>query len=445
MSEQALDLRTSAQIVRRRKFLVGTVVVLGILIGSAYTVLNPPKLTSTALVVLPQSPEAQQGAAVANNDETDPFTATQQLIAVSNAVLSAALPYVRPPMSLDELRRVIQVASPTSYVISISAKGRVTADAEATANAVARSYISYLGSASSTIGRVQAQLLEPATSATGSALKPLLIGALGGAAGGVLIGVTLALAISRKEPRLRERDEIAHSVGVPVLASVSVAHPSDATGWMKLLAKYEPGAVDAWQLRKAMHQLGIVGTDSSDPRVGSGFSLAVLSLSTDRKALALGPQLAAFAASLSIPTTLVIGNQQDANITAALRAACAAAVPPKGSKYLWVAVSNGEHVAQLPRAALTVVVAVVDSEVPQVADTMGAAVTVLGVSAGAATADQLARVAVSAGLNGRDIAGILVADPDPADRTTGRVPQPVRPGLRKMPTRMTGTTTGIRH
>ena len=49
--------------------------------------------------------------------------------------------------------------------------------------------------------------------------------------------------------------------------------------------------------------------------------------------------------------------------------------------------------------------------------------TVLGVSAGAATAEQLARVAVSAAVDGREIVGILVADPEPADNTTGRIPQ----------------------
>ena len=38
--------------------------------------------------------------------------------------------------------------------------------------------------------------------------------------------------------------------------------------------------------------------------------------------------------------------------------------------------------------------------------------TVLGVSAGAATAEQLARVAVVAAADGREITGILVADPD---------------------------------
>ena len=53
MNQQALDLRRSIQIVWRHKILVGAVVVLGILAGGAYGYLNPPTLTSTALVVLP--------------------------------------------------------------------------------------------------------------------------------------------------------------------------------------------------------------------------------------------------------------------------------------------------------------------------------------------------------------------------------------------------------
>jgi hypothetical protein len=95
-------------------------------------------------------------------------------------------------------------------------------------------------------------------------------------------------------------------------------------------------------------------------------------------------------------------------------------------------------------ATLAVVVVVVDGKNPQMPDMMRTTATLLGVSAGAATADQMARVAVSAASNGREITGILVADPDSADATTGRLPQLGRRGQRKMPTRMTGITTEIR-
>ena len=60
MSQQGLDLRRSVQIVRRHKILVGIMVAVGLLIGGAYATLNPPMLTSTALIVLPQSATSTQ-------------------------------------------------------------------------------------------------------------------------------------------------------------------------------------------------------------------------------------------------------------------------------------------------------------------------------------------------------------------------------------------------
>ena len=99
----------------------------------------------------------------------------------------------------------------------------------------------------------------------------------------------------------------------------------------------------------------------------------------------------------------------------------------------------------MPRdVTLAVVVVVIDGKNPQMHDTIRTTATLLGVSAGAATADQLARVAMSAASDGREITGILVADPDSDDATTGRLPQLGRRGQRRMPTRITGITTEIR-
>ena len=170
---------------------------------------------------------------------------------------------------------------------------------------------------------------------------------------------------------------------------------------------------------------GIGSFNANSDSDGGSSSLAVLSLSSDPGAMAVGPQLAVFAASLGISTTLVIGTQQDTDATATLRTACD--VPPpassKRSSYLRVAVSDGGPATRLPGAALTIVVAVVDAQTPKVADTMHATTTVLGVSAGATTAGQLARAASSAAADGREIDGILVADPEPTDHTTGRNPE----------------------
>ncbi len=445
MSQEALDLRRSIQIVRRHKLLIGVATAIGLLVGGAYSVIIPPTVTSTALVLLSQSSQAaQSGAQAAANGGPDPYTATQEVIAKSNPVLMGALPHVRPAMSVNQLESEVQIGSQTPYIISVSVTARVGADAATNANAVADSYISYIGSPSSPGGEVGAQLLQPATSEAGSSLVKRLINdaiyALIAAIFGAVIGVVIALATNRSDRRLRERDEIANSIGIPVLASFPVGHPSNPGEWTRLLEGYKPGALHALQLRKALQQLEMEAAEANFGSSNNTWSFTVLSLSSDPGALALGPQLAIFAAAQGIPTTLVIGPQQDATVTASLRTACGASPT---STNLRVTVSEGDAEVQSD-TTLAVVVAAVDGRNPQVPGTMSTTATLLGVSAGAATADQLARVAIGAVSAGREITGILVADPDPADATTGRLPQLGRRGQRRMPTRITGIATEIR-
>ena len=425
MSQQVLDVRGFLQAVRRYWKVVILVAAVGLAAGAAFTLVRPPMLVSKAVIVLPASASR--------------YIATQTVVAGSDPVLSEAIPNIDRGWSVTTLRRRINVTSPTPNLIQISAQGTTAAQAEHIANAVANSYVSYVSSTTSP-ARADARLLEQATPATGTAfpVRLLVAGGLGALAGAV-VGAIIAVAMSRRERRLRQRDDIADAIGVPVLASVSVGHPSDPAGWMRLLEGYEPPAVHAWSLRKALQRLGL--TD------GGGRSVAVLSLSSDPGALAVGPQLAAFAASLGIPTLLVIGHHQDANATAMLSTVCSATPSePRRSGLLRLAAGDDAR-PDLNHAALTVIVAVVDGMAPQVADTTRGATTVLAVSAGGVTADQLARVAVSAADDRRDIAGIIVADPDPADHTTGRAPQPTRPPGHRRPTRLAsaeGITAGTR-
>jgi capsular polysaccharide biosynthesis protein len=443
MNQQALDLRRSIKIIWRHKIVMAVAVVLGILAGGAYAHLHPPMMVSTALVVLPPPPPSAQVAA--GSSASDPYTATQEVIAGSNEVLSAALPGVRPAMSLAELRREIQIGSLTPYIISVSAKGKIAADAEATANAVANSYVQYVNSVSNAAVHVPAVSLERATSAAGTApIEQLVVDALAGAVAGALVGAIIVLAIWRHDRRLRGRDEIADSIGVSVLASFPVAHPRDAAGWIKLLEDYKPGPLHALQLRGVLHYLGMTALNDNNGDERGRSSVTILSLSSDPRAIALGPQFAAFAASQGLPTVLVIGPQQEPDATATLQTACSGPPPasPSWPSQLRVTVSDG-HVDVPLDAVLTVVVCVVDGRGPQIPDTMRTTATVLGVSSGVVTAEQLARVAVNADANGREITGILVADPEPTDHTTGRIPQLSRPAHRRHPTRLKGITTEI--
>ena len=176
MSEQALNLRRSVHNLRRHRILIGSATALGLLLGSAYSVQHPPMLTSTALVVLPAAVQSAgaatgPGAGAATTGGPDPYMATQIVIAGSDPVLSGALPQVSPAVSLQALRAKIQVTSPATGILSISAKGRTAAQAEATANAVAGSYTAYVGSRASLAGLMSAppHVLDSAGSASGTA------------------------------------------------------------------------------------------------------------------------------------------------------------------------------------------------------------------------------------------------------------------------------------
>jgi capsular polysaccharide biosynthesis protein len=272
MSEQALDLRGSVRIVWRHRILVALVSLLGLLVGGGLAELHPPMVTSRAVVVLPHSTASM---------------ATQVVIAGSDPVLSRAIPHVSPATSLAALRNEVQVRSLTTFLLAISAKGRTVVQAEGTANAVAKSYVSYIGSASSPVGRTSASVLEPASGAAGTGrFQQLAIYALLGLAVGLLLGIVAALVVGRADRRLRGRDEIANSIGVSVLASFPVGHPVDAAGWTKLLEHHEPGAMYAWRLRYAFQQLGIANATIKNGSTEDNFSLTVVSLSSDPRSFA---------------------------------------------------------------------------------------------------------------------------------------------------------------
>jgi capsular polysaccharide biosynthesis protein len=426
MSDERLDVRKSLQILRRHPAAVGIFAVLGLIAGACFTAfVHPPMPTSTALVVLPASASD---------------TLAQAAAATSDPVLAGALRGVHPATSLQTMHNRVQAAALNPDLLAITARGETAAQAESTANAVAASYVAYVGSGHAPGGQVPARVLADATDATAPQLgTDILVAAILGAVAGALIGAVGVLAIGRSDRRLRKRDEIADAIGVPVLASVRVRHPAGVVGWTRLLANYKPGVTDAWRLRTALNGLGLGTMTPADPGA-DGSSLTVLSLSSDQRALALGPQLAVFAASRGIPATLVVGPQQNSSAAARLRAAAAAPSRRRPGR-LRVALADDVGLDRLD-ATLSVIVAVVDDQTPQVAGPVRTDATVLGVSAGAATAEQLARIAANAAAHGHYIAGILVADPDPADPTTGRLPQLARPT--RGPTRMTSTVAVIK-
>jgi hypothetical protein len=184
MSQSAPDLRSPRQIFRRYAILVGAAVAASLLAGMVTAAFSSATVTSTALIALPATT----------------LTAAEAVpIAVSDPVLAGALPSLSPGTSLATVRGEVQVSSPGPDVLSVSARAGTAAQAEATANAVAQSYIGYAGSAGSPAGHMPAMMLQPASSGNGSAgLMRLLVGAMLGIASGLLTGVIAALAYRRR-------------------------------------------------------------------------------------------------------------------------------------------------------------------------------------------------------------------------------------------------------
>lgn len=400
-----MDLRTLLHAVRLHKAIFALVVAVGIAGGVAYAFLRPPLQVSRELVI------------VANTKQIK----AQAIIADSTPVMTAARKLLDQPVSLAMLERRVQVESLTTGVIAVTAEAKTAEQAQELADAVSQAYKNYLRLPGGAGGKAQAHPLGPAPP-TGATLRTAVIErGFFGALIGAIIGLIIVVAIGRSDRRLRERDEIAGAIGIPVLASVPVVHPSDTAGWTRLLEEYEPAVVHAWNLRKVLMHIGV-----SDVRYGGpGVSVTVVSMSSDRRALAVGPQLAVFAASLGIPTVLSIGTQQDRNATATLSAACTMAAATLWGEpgALQFAVGDYKDAGRDSGAALTVAVAVLDGKNPELPLMIRTTTTVLAVTSGAASAEQLARLAVSVTSDGRDIAGILVADPDSSDRTSGRLPQ----------------------
>lgn len=422
MTQQRSVLQRSFRIVRRYRILVGSLTAAGLLLAVAYSVIMPPLRASTALIVLPQ-----------NTSHVD----TQVVIATSDRVLSGALSAMHSNMTEQTLAGMVSAKSLTSGVISVTALAPTGTEAQSIANAVARSYIAYVSAPQSAVGHIGAQLLQPAsTSSSSGLLLPDLTNALVGLLAGAAVGSGAALVRAGRDRRLRELDDIASTIGVPVLAAVESENPPDATSWTRLLGSYAPSAVNGWRLHQALMALGVIDVRGECATVGC-LAITVLSVSADTAALALGPQIAAFTASRGIATTLVVGPQHGTDATAALRTACGAPEAPASPsvvrpRHPRTLVADDPHVTLPPGTRLAVIVVTVDAEMPELVGTAPTDVTVLGVSAGSVTAEQLASVAAAAAADGREISGILVADPDSADRTTGRVPRQDRP-VRRVP------------
>jgi hypothetical protein len=287
----------------------------------------------------------------------------------------------------------------------------------------------------------------------------LIDGAIGLLAG-LLIGFVAAAGRDRSELRLWQRDQIARAASAPVLAALaaggaggtgwrgrfgqrrpagrsqSARVPGDARAWARFFKDFEPLTGSTWQLRTVLDRLAAVGGS------GAGPAVTVLSVSSDKKALVLGPQLAAFAAATGTRTALVIGTQQPPADTAGLQAAGAAGSQPDRLRI--VSANPADDDWSQRDVELSVIVVTVQGGEPAVPGALAAVPTVLAVTAGAVTSQELARVAAAVRRSGGRIAGVMVGNPEASDGTTGLTPGPRRPAVRRPAASLNGRVTEMR-
>jgi capsular polysaccharide biosynthesis protein len=348
-------------------------------------------------------------------------------------------------------------------------------------------------------------IIQPAAPATGPSLPGRLLTWTVAGALLTVAGTALVLLIRRlRDPRVRARDDLADAVGSSLLAVVHSRPQRSVAGWLTLFETYEPSAEEGWAFRRVLRAL--TGSADRDPtrtstkrspgRLEHPGSVTVVALSGDQRGVAVGPQLAAFAASLGIATQFTIASRHDS--IAPLYAACATgrgselrpglvlearsegttpgqeasahpnaplakplkggvakesrlqealgdysvAHPARGMKetaqHEAAAKAEPQEMATHPSVDLSIVFAVADRREPTLRQVPATAVTMLAISPGVGTREELARLAVAVDDAGGRIDGVVIADPDPSDRTTGRRTLDERALQAPLPVRLTG-------
>jgi capsular polysaccharide biosynthesis protein len=232
----------------------------------------------------------------------------------------------------------------------------------------------------------------------------------GGAFLGAFIGCVVAVARSRRDQRLRLRDEIAGAIGLPVVASVESARCQTAKDWRRLLEEYTPSPVETWNLRRLFHGLVPAGVDKQA-------QLSVLVFAADAPALSAVAQLASTAARLGTQVALVAGDDPSlALLRAALQIRSSSGSPV--DTFYFESESGGSEFSSL---RLTISLVALGETKPDFALSGGA--NLLAVSAGFATAESLALAVLSASDAHHPIEGVIIVNPDPSDATVGLAPR----------------------
>lgn len=403
--------------------------------------------TDDVISIVAKAPNAAQAEAFSNAIANQFLTYSTKQTSISDNAAAAELTQeansIKEEISnydseLKTDQRDLPALDPTSAAFS-SEESLINALSAAAANAnnelqVVNEQLTAVDGSSNSQG-LAASILQSAT----SAIKPSVlrfpeIGAIGLGIG-LLIGVVAAFVKGRKDRRLRQRDDIARAAGAPVIASVSSIRPNRSDDLLGVLEHFEPSVSDKASLRRLMDEIGVprhfVHKGAAPSQNGSsahheGVDVWAFVLEGDDKAVSAAAGFPAFAATLGIPVALVVGSTNRS--TQQLAIACAARDPldPGSSRPNFLTYASAPGAAP-SGVSLTVTLEVVNPVTLDVADIEApipsvdrVSAAILVVSAGFARSDELEVVAIAAEHHGRPLTGIVIADPEPSDKTAGQ-------------------------
>lgn len=238
-----------------------------------------------------------------------------------------------------------------------------------------------------------------------------------GALAGLVAGCVAAVALAGSDRRLRSRDAIAAAIGLSVISSMWAKRCKKVNDWRRLLEHSRtPSPVEVWNARRALYRLIEAAGDAVVVDV------RLLAFSGDDAATAAAAKIAGSAAALGMVSRLEVGSHPG---LAGLRAACAVTRGREPGTAVVDLKADSVTSTELAGLAANVVLDAIDAANPQVGRSFGT--TLLVVSSGFATSADLARAALAASDAGSPITGVVVANPDPDDNSTGLLPEPHGP------------------
>jgi capsular polysaccharide biosynthesis protein len=233
-----------------------------------------------------------------------------------------------------------------------------------------------------------------------------------GALAGLVAGCVAAFALAGSDRRLRSRAAIAAAIGLPVIASMWARRCKKVNDWRRLLEHSKsPSPVEVWNARRVLYRL--IGAAGEAVVV----DVRLLAFSGDDAATAAAAKIAGSAAALGMSSRLEIGSHPG---LAGLRAACVVTRGREPGTAIVDLKADTAASTELAGLAVNVTLEAIDAERPQVG--ASPATTLLVVSSGFAIPADLARAALAASDSGSPITGVVVANPDPDDNSTGLLP-----------------------